>query len=125
MELYTDAELVPYGEGHPTASAVEKREYVVPFGAKESEEIDAAGNVVNFLTVKDILAHYLTQPIFLDMKSSDRRKFNEKKLEQLEKGRTELVDEDLGLVTPFTMLEMDDESCFVSDTSRSRGLVTI
>ena len=40
MELYTDAELAPYGEGHPTASAVEKREYVVPFGAKESEEID-------------------------------------------------------------------------------------
>ena len=40
MELYTDAELAPYGEGHPTARAVEKREYVVPFGAKESEEID-------------------------------------------------------------------------------------
>ena len=53
---------------------------------KESEKIDAAGNVVNFLTVKDILSRYQTQPIFLDMKSSDRRKFNEKKLrEDIEK----------------------------------------
>ena len=32
---------------------------------KESEKIDAAGNVVNFLTVKDILARYQSQPIFL------------------------------------------------------------
>lgn len=41
IELYSEAELAPVGEGHPTAQAVEKREYVVPFGEAEAAELDA------------------------------------------------------------------------------------
>ena len=53
---------------------------------EERKEVDRTGNIVNFVTVKEVMKVYQGQPIFLDMKSADRRKFNEKKFkEEIEK----------------------------------------
>ena len=53
---------------------------------KEKIKIDSGGHIVNFLSIKEIMAHYQTCSIYQDMNKADRRKFNDRKLkEEIEK----------------------------------------
>ena len=49
---------------------------------EEEMKVDAAGLVVNFVTIKEVKTHYETQPIFTSMRKEDQRKFNLKTLKE-------------------------------------------
>ena len=49
---------------------------------EEDTEVDAAGFIVNFVSLKDVKELYVSQPIFTSMRKEDQRKFSTKKLKE-------------------------------------------
>ena len=49
---------------------------------EEENKVDAAGFIVNFVSLKDVKELYVSQPIFTSMHKEDQRKFSTKKFKE-------------------------------------------
>lgn len=49
---------------------------------EQDNNIDAAGFIVNFVSLKEVKELYVSQPIFTSMRKDDQRKFSGKKLKE-------------------------------------------
>ena len=49
---------------------------------EEDTEVDAAGFIVNFVSLKDVKKLYVSQTIFTSMRKEDQRKFSTQKLKE-------------------------------------------